>query len=90
MLYCVKGELLKLEPRMAVATGGFFYGMKVRYKYLIVTDGESDDDVTGKVFISGPLEYSSVKEGDEVIAEKVPYEDHHRFYYVTAMYTKRE
>ena len=69
---------------------GFFYGMRVRYKYLIVTDGESDDDVTGKVFITGPMEYSSVREGDEVIAEKVPYEDHHRFYYVTAMYTKRK
>ena len=69
---------------------GFMFGMRVRYKYLIVTDGESDDDVTGKVFISGPMEYSSVREGDEVIAEKIPYEDHHRFYYVTAMYTKRK
>ena len=72
------------------ATGGFFYGMKVRYKYLLVTDAETGDNVVGKVFISGPLEFSSVREGDEVIAEKVPYEDHHRFYYVTALYTKRK
>ena len=71
-------------------TGGVFYGMKVRYKYLIVTDAETGDNVVGKVFISGPLEFSSVREGDEVIAEKIPYEDHHRFYYVTAMYTKRK
>ena len=69
---------------------GRFAGGRVRYKYLIVTDGESDNDVTGKVFISGPMEYSSVQEGDEVIAEKIPYEDHFRYYYVTAMYTKRK
>ena len=72
------------------ATGGFFYGMKVRYKYLMVIDAETDENVVGKVFISGPMEFSSVREGDEVIAEKVPYEDHHRFYYVTALYTKRK
>lgn len=69
---------------------GFFFGMRVRYKYLMVTDAETGDNVVGKVFINGPMEFSSVKEGDEVIAEKVPYEDHHRFYYVTAMYTKRK
>lgn len=69
--------------------GGFFFGMRVRYKYLMVTDAETGDNVVGKVFINGPMEFSSVKEGDEVIAEKVPYEVHHRFYYVTAMYTKR-
>ena len=65
-------------------------GGRVRYKYLMVTDAENDNNVVGKVFISGPMEYSSVREGDEVIAEKIPYEDHHRFYYVTAMYTKRK
>lgn len=69
---------------------GRFAGGRVRYKYLIVKDGESDNDVTGKVFVTGPMEFTSIKEGDEVIAEKVPYEDHHRFYYVTAMYTKRK
>ena len=56
----------------------------------VVTDAETGDNVVGKVFINGPMEYSSVREGDEVIAEKIPYEDHHRFYYVTAMYTKRK
>lgn len=65
-------------------------GGRVRYKYLMVTDAETGNNVVGKVFISGPMEYSSVREGDEVIAEKIPYEDHHRFYYVTAMYTKRK
>ena len=69
---------------------GFFGGGKVRYKYLMVEDAETDENVVGKVFISGPMEFSSVREGDEVIAEKVPYEDHHRFYYVTALYTKRK
>ena len=72
------------------ATGGFFYGMRVRYKYLIVTDAETGDNVVGKVFISGPMEFASVREGDEVIAEKIPYEDHFRYYYVTALYTKRK
>ena len=69
---------------------GFVFGLRVRYKYLMVTEPETGDNVVGKVFISGPLEFSSVREGDEVIAEKIPYEDHHRFYYVTAMYTKRK
>ena len=68
-----------------VPTGG-----KVRYKYLMVIDAETDNNVVGKVFVSGPMEFASVREGDEVIAEKVPYEDHHRFYYVTALYTKRK
>ena len=70
--------------------GGFFFGMRVRYKYLMVADAETGNNVVGKVFITGPMEYSSVRVGDEVIAEKVPYEDHHRFYYVTAMYTQRK
>ncbi len=66
-----------------------FAGGRVRYKYLMVTDAETDNNVVGKVFISGPMEYSSVRENDEVIAERIPYEDHYRYYYVTAMYTKR-
>ena len=69
---------------------GRFAGGRLRYKYLIVTDGESDNDVTGKVFVTGPMEFTSIKEGDEVIAEKAPYEDHYRYYYVTALYTKRK
>ena len=80
---CISGE------NGSGGMGGFFFGMRVRYKYLMVTDAETGDNVVGKVFINGPMEFSSVKEGDEVIAEKVPYENHHRFYYVTAMYTKR-
>ena len=70
--------------------GGMVFSPNEKYKYLIVADAETGDNVTGKVMVSGPMEYSSVKEGDEIIAEKVPYKEHFRYYYITALYTKRK
>lgn len=68
---------------------GFIFSSYVKSKYLMVEDFETGENVVGKVFIDGPMEYSSVKEGDEIIAEKAEYKDHYRYYYVTALYTRR-
>ncbi|MCR5430200.1 MAG: hypothetical protein K6E58_03100 [Eubacterium sp.] len=84
-----KMKVNESSNRYGGGLGGMVFSPNEKYKYLIVSDAESDDNVTGKVLVSGPMEYSSVREGDEIIAEKVPYRNHFRYYYVTAMYTKR-
>ena len=60
--------------------GGFFFSPNEKYKYLMLMDGE--DNVTGKAFVSGFREFSTVKEGDEVYVERAPYRDHFRHYYI--------
>ena len=68
--------------------GGFIFAPNVKYKYLMLMDGE--DNITGKAFVNGIFEYDTVKEGDVVYVERVPHKDDVIHYYVTTSYKDRK